>query len=86
MQHFTIRRGARAPADPAPTGPIEDAQGVTSIAILGADWPGLRPKLKVDKGARVVRGDVLFTDRKHHEAFHNSGHRRDVTNLVVLSV
>ena len=65
MQHFTIRRGDTAPRFPDPSGPITDATGVTSVALLGEDWPGLRPQLKVDIGASVRQGQVLFTDRKH---------------------
>ncbi len=67
MQHFTIRRGEPAPDGPAPSGPIEDVLSVTSVALLGEDWPGLRPQLKVEKGARVRVGQELFADRKHRE-------------------
>ena len=67
LKHFKIRRGERAPADPPPKGPIKDADEVTTIAILGRDWPGLRPHMEVRVGARVARGQTVFTDRKHRE-------------------
>ena len=67
MEHHTIRRGAWPARDPSPGGLIEDAVGIQSVALLGEDWPGLRPGMEVEVGARVARGQVLFRDRKHPE-------------------
>lgn len=67
MKHFTIKRGERPPATPRTTGPVEDAEPVSSVAILGADWPGLRPHLEVAPGARVSKGQTVFTDRTHRK-------------------
>lgn len=67
LKHFRIRRGDRPPADAVPTGAIEEAGGVKSVAILGEDWPGLRPHMEVEIGTHVTRGQTLFTDRKHRE-------------------
>lgn len=67
MKHFEIRRGEKAPADPAPAGPIEDAADIRFVALLGEDWPGLRPHVETGVGSRVVRGQTLFTDRRNRE-------------------
>lgn len=94
MQHFKIRRGERPPADPVPTGPVEGATGVTSVAILGEDWPGLRPHMEVALGEGVSQGDVLFTDRTHRDICHVApvsgivesltyGPRRSLDSLVI---
>ena len=38
---------------------------VSSVALLGVDYPGLRPAMSVAEGDRVHVGQVLFTDRMH---------------------
>lgn len=38
---------------------------VTTLAILGDDYPGLRPALKVTAGESVQAGQVLMSDRAH---------------------
>lgn len=38
-----------------------------SIALLGEDMPGLRPRFAVEQGARVAAGDLLFEDRTRPE-------------------
>jgi Na+-transporting NADH:ubiquinone oxidoreductase subunit A len=37
------------------------------VAVLGADYPGIRPNLAVTKGDRVAAGAVLLTDRARPE-------------------
>jgi len=44
---------------------IDDCFPVERVALLGADYPGLRPKLTVEQGDRVSRGQPLFHDRAH---------------------
>lgn len=34
------------------------------VALLGADYPGMRPTMRVREGDSVSRGDVLFEDKK----------------------
>lgn len=38
-----------------------------TIALLGADTPGLRPVFSVEPGTRVAAGDTLFIDKKRPE-------------------
>ncbi len=47
----------------APRQQIEDGPPVARVAILGDDYPGLRPSFAVDVGSRVARGALLFEDR-----------------------
>jgi Na+-transporting NADH:ubiquinone oxidoreductase subunit A len=37
------------------------------VALVGADHPGLKPALAVQPGERVLRGALLFTDRRNPE-------------------
>lgn len=43
---------------------IED-RPARSFAVMGADYPGLRPALSVAEGDEVQAGQVLLTDRTH---------------------
>jgi Na+-transporting NADH:ubiquinone oxidoreductase subunit A len=57
-------KGLDLPLAGAPAGTVEDARRVTQVALLGADTPGVKPGLKVEPGARVALGDVLFEDKR----------------------
>jgi Na+-transporting NADH:ubiquinone oxidoreductase subunit A len=61
---------AGAPALPAGA-PIE-VVAVAQVALLGADSPGLRPSLRVEPGARVLRGQALFEDKKNPGVLYTS--------------
>ncbi len=53
-------------------GPVEDARATAPVALLGADYPGLKLALKVDIGDRVALGQTLFEDKQSpgvHYAF-----------------
>lgn len=60
-----IRRGLDVPITGQPSQVISVAPEVRSVALLGADYPGLQPTMKVAEGDRVVQGQVLFTDKKN---------------------
>lgn len=81
MKHFTIRHGAPAPNDPAPVQRITGTVAPTSVALMGEDFPGLRPKFLVTVGARVTQGQTLFTDRKEPRIAHVSPVSGVVTEL-----
>lgn len=58
------RRGLDLPLAGTPAGPIDDARATATVALLGADYPGLKPALKVDIGDRVALGQTLFEDKQ----------------------
>ena len=58
------KRGLRLPIQGEPTQQVEAARTPTRIALLGADYPGLRPTLHVKVGETVKRGQLLFEDKK----------------------
>lgn len=60
------RKGLDLPLAGAPAGPVADARAVKQVAILGADYPGLKPALKVETGQRVRLGEALFEDKQRH--------------------
>lgn len=59
-----LRRGLDIPLAGAPQQVIEPGRAVTSVALVGDDYAGLRPKLLVQQGDRVRLGEPLFADRR----------------------
>lgn len=43
---------------------LREAGAVRSVAVSGHDFPGVRPDLRVETGARVRAGQTLFVDRR----------------------
>ncbi|MCP5179776.1 MAG: Na(+)-translocating NADH-quinone reductase subunit A [Pseudomonadales bacterium] len=60
-----IKRGLNLPIAGTPRQEIEDATPVTRVAVLGSDYPGLRPTMKVAEGDSVQIGTPLFEDKKN---------------------
>jgi len=58
-------RGLDLPLAGAPAMVIEAARPVTTVAVLGADYPGLKPALKLAVGERVAPGQPLIEDKIH---------------------
>ncbi|HNP64780.1 MAG TPA: Na(+)-translocating NADH-quinone reductase subunit A [Woeseiaceae bacterium] len=59
---IVIRKGLDIPLDGEPDPNVCDVSKVSSVAVLGSDFVGLRPKMAVSIGDRVKLGEVLFTD------------------------
>jgi Na+-transporting NADH:ubiquinone oxidoreductase subunit A len=75
---------------------VHDGAPVERIALLGADLPGLRPKLLCSQGDRVHQGQAVFHDRAHPDVVFVSpvsgvvdqitlGPRRTLSALVIRS-
>ncbi|MEE9339249.1 MAG: Na(+)-translocating NADH-quinone reductase subunit A [Methylococcaceae bacterium] len=62
---FTIKEGLDLPITGKPKQVIEDGNKVKSVAILGKDYIGLKPKMMVAVGDTVTLGQVLFTDKQN---------------------
>lgn len=58
-------RGLDLPLAGAPVMAVEAARSVTTVAVLGADYPGLKPALKLAVGDRVAPGQPLIEDKVH---------------------
>ena len=59
-----IKRGLRLPILGEPNQEIEAAKSPRRVALLGADYVGMRPTLQVRVGDTVRRGQLLFEDKK----------------------
>lgn len=60
-----IKRGLDLPLAGAPEQRISPSHvAARRVALLGGDYPGMRPTLAVAEGERVRRGQLLFEDKK----------------------
>lgn len=59
-----IVKGLDIPLAGAPEQAVAEAKAVRSVALLGGDYPGLRPAMMVAEGDRVKTGQPLFADRQ----------------------
>ncbi len=62
-----IKKGLDLPLGPPPNA-LSDTPSVTTVALLGDDFPGVKPRMHVVEGDTVKRGQLLFEDRKNPAA------------------
>ncbi|MCB1682916.1 MAG: hypothetical protein KDI31_00455 [Pseudomonadales bacterium] len=65
MLRIELKRGLDVPLGARPS--ARRSHSPARVALLGADFPGLRPDLLVAEGDRVRAGSVLLTDRTRPE-------------------
>ncbi len=89
-----IDKGLDLPLGGAPRMQIEDASGVSRVALLGGDYLGMKPTLLVAEGDQVRLGQPLFSDKKNPSVLFtapaagrvvavNRGKRRVFLSLVI---
>jgi len=59
-----IKKGLDLPIAGKPDQTIGEARTVRSVAILGDDYPGMKPTMAVAEGGTVAKGQVLFSCKK----------------------
>ncbi len=62
---FIIKEGLDLPITGGPKQIIEDGNSVSTVAILGTDYVGMKPTMLVSEGESVKLGQALFTDKKN---------------------
>ena len=68
MQSFRLKKGLDLPVTGAPDQVINDAPPVRHVAVLGADYVGLKPRMEVAEGDEVRRGQPLFVHKEAEAA------------------
>lgn len=63
MLNFSLKKGLDLPVLGMPANGINDAPSVGSVAILGADYIGLKPRIAVKEGDSVVAGSPLMSHK-----------------------
>ncbi|QDZ03349.1 NADH:ubiquinone reductase (Na(+)-transporting) subunit A [Nitratireductor mangrovi] len=92
--NFSLRKGLDIAVDGAPEQVVGATRDVSSVAVLGRDFPGVRPEFRVAEGDRVCAGQVLFIDRKRPRIRFAApacgtvehivaGHRRMLDKLII---
>jgi Na+-transporting NADH:ubiquinone oxidoreductase subunit A len=59
-----IKKGLDLPISGSPEQVIQDGARVRSVALIGFDYPGMKPTMAVKVGDKVKKGQLLFTDKK----------------------
>ena len=62
---FKVKKGLDIPLRGRPDDRIDVASEVSSVAVLGDDYVGLKPTMLVREGDTVKRGSPLFEDKKN---------------------
>ena len=63
MASHLIKKGLDLPISGAPTQTVDEGRRVTRVAVMADDFPGMKPRMQVEEGQSVRRGQVLFEDR-----------------------
>lgn len=58
------KRGLDLPISGSPVQSIEQGPQISTVALVGYDYPGLKPTMAVTVGDHVKVGQLLFTDKK----------------------
>ena len=94
MALHKITKGLDLPINGAPKQEVRSRPKITRVAILGDDYPGMKPRLLVAEGDTVKRGQPVFEDRKSPGVFFTApgagrvigvhrGERRAFQSLVI---
>ena len=59
------KKGLDLPISGSPSTEIDSSTAINSIAVLGADYVGLKPTMMVDEGDQVQLGQKLFENKKN---------------------
>ena len=62
---INIKKGLDLPIEGAPQQVIHDGQPVKRVAVLGEEYIGMRPTMRVRVDDQVKKGQVLFEDKKN---------------------
>ena len=59
-----IKKGLDLPIAGQPEQNIVEGGAVKTVALVGADYVGMKPTMEVNEGDKVKKGQLLFTDKK----------------------
>ncbi|MGI9232452.1 MAG: NADH:ubiquinone reductase (Na(+)-transporting) subunit A, partial [Woeseiaceae bacterium] len=58
------KKGLNVPVSGVPEPVVDDSRSVRTVALLGRDYVGLKPRMMVKEGDSVSLGDALFVDKR----------------------
>ncbi|MDO6618967.1 Na(+)-translocating NADH-quinone reductase subunit A [Shewanella sp. 6_MG-2023] len=62
---ITIKKGLELPLAGGPEQVIHNGPAIKNVATLGEEYIGLRPTMKIKVGEKVLKGQVIFEDKKN---------------------
>ena len=91
---LAMTKGLDIPLEGIPEPTIDSGRRVRSVALLGRDYTGLKPRMMVQEGGRVSLGDALFVDKRDPVVMYtapasgtvvaiNRGERRALLSVVI---
>ena len=72
MALHEIHKGLDVPISGAPIQAIRELALPTRVAVVADDFPGMKPRMCVEEGQTVKRGQVLFEDRRSVGVLHTA--------------
>lgn len=69
MREFTLKKGLNLPIAGGPRQEITEGPAITTVAALGADYIGLKPRLAVEEGDAVGAGAPLFAHKDNPDVW-----------------
>lgn len=94
MAFHKIEKGLDLPIPGKPLQVVRGSSPCTRVAVMADDFPGMKPRMHVQEGDTVRRGQLLFEDRKMPGVLHtspgagrviaiNRGERRALQSVVI---
>jgi Na+-transporting NADH:ubiquinone oxidoreductase subunit A len=94
MALHKIEKGLDLPISGKPLQVVRGTSPCSRVAVMADDFPGMKPRMHVEEGAQVKRGQVLFEDRKQPGVLHTApgagrviavhrGERRALQSVVI---
>jgi Na+-transporting NADH:ubiquinone oxidoreductase subunit A len=91
---FKLAKGLDLPIRGVPDQRIDEGKAISKVAVLGDDYIGLKPTMRVKVGDKVKQGDILFEDKKNPGVFVtspaagkvaevNRGEKRKLLSVVI---
>ena len=91
---ITTRKGLNIPLSGAPDPSIDGGRAARTVALLGRDYVGLKPRMLVQEGDAVAIGEALFFDKRDPDVMYtapgtgtvaaiNRGERRALLSVVI---
>ena len=76
-----IKQGLDLPIAGKPEQSIGEGRSVSTLAILGDDYPGMKPTMAVAEGDQVTKGQILFSCKKTEGVVYTSPVAGKVTGI-----
>ncbi len=81
MTHITIQKGLDIPISGRPVHTVTSSKPLSHVALIGDDYPGMKPTMLVQVGDRVQCGQPLFTDKKNEGVIFTAPAGGEITAL-----